>query len=295
MFKNYFKIAWRNISRHRVFTIINVLGLSLGICACIVIYLVTSHDLSFDQFHPDKERIFRIVGEMQHSDGNKEFLNSPLDDVAGFQNQVPGFEAAAGFHLFGEDVSIPDGNNPVKKFGGRVESQEAWYSSSILAGPEYFNIFTYQWLAGNEKTALKDPFKVVLTENRARLYFGNELPQNIIGKKVIYQDSLAVTVSGIVKDWSGNTNFAYTDFISISTATHSFLKDRIPTEDWSSLSPHRSMAFVKLTAGTTASQVNARFADYIKEHVKLHNPGSKLTMYLQPVTDVHFAKTLNRG
>ncbi|MES1225249.1 MAG: FtsX-like permease family protein, partial [Bacteroidota bacterium] len=77
--------------------------------------------------------------------------------------------------------------------------------------------------------------------------------------------------------------------------THSFLKDRIPTEDWSSLSPHRSMAFVKLTAGTTASQVNARFATYIKEHVKLHNPGSKLTMYLQPVTDVHFTKTLNRG
>ena len=295
MLRNYFKIAWRNISRHRVFTIINVLGLSLGICACIVIYLVTSHDLSFDQFHSNKERIFRIVGEMQRSDGNKEFLNSPIDNVAGFQNQIPGFEAAAGFHLFGEQVSIPDGNNPPKKFGGRIESQEAWYSSSILTGPEYFNIFKYQWLAGNEKTALNDPFKVVLSEKRARLYFGDEPLVNILNKKIIYQDSLTVTVSGIVKDWNENTNFAYTDFISISTATHSFLKDRIPTEDWTSLSPHRSMAFVKLTPGTTAEQINTQFAAFIKEHVKLNNPGSKLTMYLQPITDIHFTKTLNRG
>ena len=118
----------------------------------------------------------------------------------------------------------------------------------------------------------------MLSEKRARLYFGNEPLTDIIGKKVIYQDSLSVTVSGIVKDWNDNTNFAYTDFISISTATHSFLKNRIPTEDWRSLSPHRSMAFVKLMPGTTAGQVNARFVAYIREHVKLANPGSKLTM-----------------
>ncbi|MES1226581.1 MAG: ABC transporter permease, partial [Bacteroidota bacterium] len=156
MFKSYFKIAWRNISRHKIFTIINVLGLSLGICACIVIYLVTSHDLSFDQFHPGKDRMYRIVGDLQEADGNKVFLNSPFDDVAGFQNQIPGFESRAAFHLFGEEVSISDGKNPAKKFGGRIESQEGWYSSSILTGPEYFSIFSYQWLAGNAKTALMD-------------------------------------------------------------------------------------------------------------------------------------------
>src|SRR5205085_8475574 len=113
--------------------------------------------------------------------------------------------------------------------------------------------------------------------------------------KVIYQDSLVVTVSGIVKDWSGNSNFAFTDFISISTATHSFIKAQIPTEDWSSLSPHRSMAFVKLIPGTSAAQVNERFAAFIKANVKLHNPGAKLSMYLQPITDIHFTQTLNRG
>jgi len=295
MLRNYFKIAWRNIRGHTVYTAINVLGLALGICACIVIYLITSYDLSFDKFHPDKERIYRIVGELQRSDGTKDFLNSPIDDVAGFQNQIPGFETSTAFHLYGESVTIPDGNKPAKKFGGRIESQDSWSSSSIVTGPQYFDIFKYQWLAGDAKTALSEPYKVVLSEKRARLYFGNMPFEKMIGKKVLYEDSLQVNVSGIVKDWSENTEFSYTDFISIKTATHSFLKNRIPTEDWSSLSPHRSMAFVKLTKGITAAQINSRFAAYIKEHVKFQNPGSKLSMYLQPITDIHFTKTLNRG
>jgi len=78
-----------------------------------------------------------------------------------------------------------------------------------------------------------------------------------------------VTVSGIVKDWDKNTDFGFTNFISISTATHSFLKNQIPTDDWSSLGPHHSMAFVKLAKGITAAQINERFATFIKEHVKL--------------------------
>lgn len=295
MIKNYFIIAWRNISRHKVYTAINVLGLALGVSACIVIYLITSYDLSFDKFHPDKERIYRIVGEIQHSDGTKDFFNSPTDDVAGFQNQIPGFEAAAGFHLYGENVSIPDGDKPAKKFGGRIEKKGSWSPASIITGPQYFDIFKYHWLVGNAKTALSEPYKVVLSEKKARLYFGNIPLEKMIGKKVVYQDSLQLNVSGIVKDWSENTDFGFTDFISISTATHSFLKNHVPTEDWSSLSPHRSMAFVKLSAGTTAAQVNERFAAFIKEHVKPSNDGSKLSMWLQPITDIHFTKEFHRG
>src|SRR5438552_2719497 len=295
MIKNYFIIAWRNISRHKVYTAINVLGLALGVSACIVIYLITSYDLSFDKFHPHKERIYRIVGEIQHSDGTKDFLNSPTDDVAGFQNQIPGFEAAAGFHLYGENVSIADGDKPAKQFGGRIETKGSWFPASIITGPQYFDIFKYHWLVGNAKTALSEPYKVVLSEKKARLYFGNIPLEKMIGKKVVYQDSLQLNVSGIVKDWSENTDFGFTDFISISTATHSFLKNHVPTEDWSSLSPHRSMAFVKLSAGTTAAQVNERFAAFIKEHVKPSNDGSKLSMWLQPITDIHFTKEFHRG
>jgi putative ABC transport system permease protein len=291
MLKSYFVIAWRNITKHKTYTAINVLGLALGICTCMVIYLATIFDLSFDKFHTDGDRIYRIVGEAQNSSGEKEFLNSVFSDVAGFQNQIPGFESKAGFINYGQEVSIPDGNNPAKKFDNRISG--SYSTSTIITSPQYFDIFKYQWLAGNAQT-LNEPFKVVLSENRAKKYFGNIAVRDMIGKKVIYQDSLQVSVSGIVKDWAEKTDFGYTDFISISTATHSFLKSRIPTEDWGSLQPHGSMAFVKIAKGTTPETINKRFETFIKEHVKFL-PGTKLTMYLQPLKDIHFTKEFHRG
>ena len=205
---------------------------------------------------------------------------------------IPGFEAEAGFHFYGVNVSIPDGDKPVKKFENRIEG--SYSSSTIITWPQYFSIFKYDWLAGNEATALNEPNKVVLTEKRARKYFGPGPINEMIGKTVIYDDSLQ-NVSGIVKDWNKNTDFGFTDFISISTATHSFLKNQIPTDDWSSLSPHRSMAFVKLNKGITAAQINARFAEYIKAHVKLNDPAAKLSMQLQALTDIHFTNDFHRG
>jgi putative ABC transport system permease protein len=292
MIKSYFKIAWRNIYRHKGYATINILGLALGICACIVIYLITSFELSFDKFHPDKERIYRIVGELRRSSGETEFLNSLIPDVAGFQKQIPGFEAEAGFHLYGANIKIPDGDKPAKKFDNRIEG--SYSSSTIITWPDYFDVFKYDWLVGNA-AVLKDPYNVVLSENRAHKYFGNIPLAEMIGKTVIYDDSLQVHVMGIVKDWNKNTDFGFTDFISISTATNSFLKNHIPTDDWSNLSPHRSMAFVKLAKGTTAAQINNRFETFIKEHVKLDNPGSALTMRLQPLTGIHFTSDFHRG
>jgi ABC-type antimicrobial peptide transport system permease subunit len=291
MLKSYFTIAWRNIAKHKAYTFINVAGLALGICSCIVIYLITSYEFSFDKFHPDKDRIYRIVGNMQRSSGETEFLNTPFGDVAGFKDQIPGFEAKAGFITYGGSISIPNGKEPPKKFDNRI--QGSYSSTSIITWPQYFDIFKYKWLAGNPQT-LNNPFKVVLSEKRAKEYFG-DLPLNeLIGKTVVYDDSLKVTVSGIVKDWTRNTDLGYTDFISISTATHSFLKNQIPAEDWTSLQPHNAMAFVKLIKGVTPDQVNSRFAAYIRDHVKMPT-GAKLTMYLQPLNDIHFSAEFRRS
>ncbi|HEX9510559.1 MAG TPA: ABC transporter permease [Puia sp.] len=291
MIKSYFIIAWRNLIRNKIYSIINVLGLALGICACIVIYLITSYEFSFDKFHPDKERIYRIVGEGREPSGETMFLNSVVPDVARFQHQIPGFEAEAGFHNYGANIKIPDGDRPAKKFENRIAGSRS--STAIITWPEYFDVFKYDWLAGNA-ASLNEPFKVVLSENRARKYFGELPPDSMIGKTVIYDDSLRVTVSGIVKDWNKNTDFGFTDFISISTATHSFLKSQIPTDDWSSLQIHNSMAFVKLVKGTTAAQVNERFATYIKQHVKWNKPGASFSMWLQPLTEIHFTSEFHR-
>jgi putative ABC transport system permease protein len=287
MIKNYFKIAWRNIAKHKVYTIINVLGLALGICACIVIYIITRYEFSFDRFHPDKERIYRITGELLRNNGEKEFLNSIIPDVAGIQNDIPGFEARAGLFYYNAKVNIVGIDSKTKEFYDNDDI--------IITWPQYFNIFKYDWLAGNASSALNEPYKVVLSENKARKYFGNEPLNKIIGRTVIYNDSLQVTVSGIVKDWKEHSDFPITDFISIGTASNSFLKKDIPALDWSSLQPHRSMAFVKLSKGITAEQINAQFAAYIKPRVKTNGFGTLISLHLQPLTDIHFTSDYYRG
>src|SRR5581483_9749371 len=90
MLKHYWSIAWRNLWRSRVYTTINVLGLALGICGCLVLFLITTYEFSFDRRPPGGDRIYRIVGEMRQASGETNFMNSPFADVAGFETEIPG-------------------------------------------------------------------------------------------------------------------------------------------------------------------------------------------------------------
>ncbi len=285
MLFNYLKIAWRNIRRHRLYSLVNVLGLTLGICACLVLYLIVSYEFSFDRFLPQRDRIYRIVGERTNDRGERSFVNSVYDDVAGFETQIPGYAVKTGFHGFGWNIAVPSGKNDLTSYQNRIPN--SYSPTAILAKPSYFDIFQHQWLAGDARV-LDQPNRVVLTASRARLYFGDHSPAEMLGKELIYADSIKVYVGGIVEDWRHHSDYAFTDFISYSTATNSYLKDRIPTDDWRSLRPHDSQAFVLLDKGVTPEQVNARFAAYIKEN--LHYKHGTVRMYLQPLTSVHFAE-----
>jgi ABC-type lipoprotein release transport system permease subunit len=292
MLQNNWRIAWRFLVRNKIYTGIHILGLALGISGCLVIFLITHFELSFDRHHPDGNRIYRIVGNIHRPDGEEGFLNSPTADVAGFETQIPGLEGKAGIFEFAGKIGVPQAGQPEKTFDNHLG--DMFQHTAVITSSSYFAIFQRQWLAGNANT-LDQPDHVVLTEGRGRLYFGDISPASMIGKTVVYDDSLPVHVSGIVKDEAGNTDLGYTDYISIATATHSFLKSDIPTTDWTSLRPHQSMAFVRLAAGVTPEQVNARFADYVKRHVKLRRAGVSMVFYLQPLKDLHFTRDFHRN
>lgn len=292
MLRNYLVIAWRNIARNKLFAIINVLGLAFGVCGCLVLYLITSYEFSFDRYHKDGDRIYRIVGELVMGSGETHYFNSPDGDVAGFQTDIPGFEAASAIFNYGGKITIPQAGRPPKNMDNSIPG--AFQSAAVFTWPEYFSVFDYRWLVG-KASSLARPNHVVLTESRARLYFGSGPLAGMIGKTVVYDDSLPVSVSGIVADPAGHTDLGYTDFLSVSTATHSWLRARIPTEDWKGLSPHRSMAFVKLAQGVRPEQVNASMAAYIKKNVRLFDADSKLRMWLQPLSDLHFTHEFHRG
>jgi putative ABC transport system permease protein len=294
MLQNYWRIAWRFLLRNKVFTSIHILGLALGICGCLVLFLITHYELSFDRQWTDGDRIYRIVGNIHRPDGDQDqgFLNSPIKDVAGFETQIPGFEAKAAVYDMDGKIAVPQAGAPEKMFDNRVG--DMYQRTAIITSPGYFDIFRYQWLAGNAAT-LDQPDQVVLTASRGRLYFGNISPAGMIGKTVIYDDSVPVHVSGIVRDPAGNTDVGYTDFISITTATHGYWKSDIPTTDWTPLSPHQSMAFVKLAKGVTPERVNTQFAEYIRQHVTFHRAGVSLKYYLQPLGDLHYTADFHRG
>lgn len=282
MIKNYFKTAWRVISRNKTYTSINILGLALGICACIVIYLITSYEMSFDTFHQDKERIFRVMTTARFSSGDKDVMNKvPFSSVAAARSELPGLEAISALSPYYAKISVRNGNKPVKNFDSKIEG--AYYPGTVVTESQYFNIFKYNWLAGNPKFALNQPFKVVLTLSKAQKYFGKMPAEKMIGRELIYDDSLRVQVSGIIEDWKQHSDLAFTDFISYSTVQNSFLKKAFE-DDWNHMS---TLAFVKLSAGANPEKLNTQLAALVKANAP-KNPDIKLTLWLEPITHVHF-------
>jgi putative ABC transport system permease protein len=285
MLKNYFRTAIRNLVKNKVFTVINTLGLALGMSACLLIFIVTSFELSFDKFHPDKDRIFRIVTELQNPGSGINYISTVPDPAAKvIRSSISGLESVAMFHIYKTKVAIPEGDKILRRFFPADEGVEA--NPVILAEPQYFEIFKYKWLDGNPATALSEPFRVVLSENEARRYFGRIPLDQVMGKEVIYNDSLRLKVSGIVMDWSQNTDFRFKDFISYSTINKSFLKDQGNWDNWGGWNGY-TQVFTKLAEHTTQEQVNPQFSPVVKTH--LHsNPGEEIQFLLQPLQDIHF-------
>ena len=200
MLKSYFKIARRNITKHKVFSLINVLGLAIGICGFLVISLIVQYDLSFDNFQPDKGRIFRIVGDLKTASGEDiDFNKAPYSLQLTLQQDVAGIENVAGFYPIHAKISVANIPGEVKIFNGKPEDGN-WWTSVIVANQNYFSIFKYDWLAGDEGTALDQPYKVVITLKKAHQYFGEIPCDKMLGREIKYNDSVRVQVSGIIKD-----------------------------------------------------------------------------------------------
>jgi ABC-type antimicrobial peptide transport system permease subunit/AraC-like DNA-binding protein len=279
MFRNYLRTAWRHIMRQKIYSIINVMGLALGICGCLVIYLVASFEFSFDTFHPDKERIYCVdismTGNPDPDHAHWNAVPAPMPDA--MRNEMSGLEKVAAFQHYGPKVKIKQGEKVIKAFDG---------TNGIIVQVDYFDILPYTWLSGNKTTSLTKPMSVVLTQSRAKTYFGDLQPDQMIGKTITYDDSLTVTVTGILKDRNKNSDFDFSDFISFSTINSSFLKNQFQLDNWFNLN-HSSQELVKLPAGVNPSQIDAQFPLFIKKHLD-NKPNTPLHAQLQPFTGIHF-------
>jgi putative ABC transport system permease protein len=276
MFKIYLKNAWRHIKRHKTYSAINVMGLTLGICGCLVIYLVATYEFSFDTFHPDKDQIYCVdISSPNPRDGGRVHMNAvPPPMPEAMRNDLSGLEKLASFQPFQPKVKIKDGDKTIRHFDE---------TDAIITQPDYFDILPYTWLSGSKKTALAEPMTVVLTLSRAKIYFGDLPPAQMIGRTIIYNDSLMVRVTGILQDWNKNSDFNFSDFISFSTIKSSFLKHQFPQDNWQMMTGVQEL--VKLHVGIKAAQIEAQFPSFIKKYFVV-NPNTQAK--LQPFTGIHF-------
>ncbi|HVV55038.1 MAG TPA: ABC transporter permease, partial [Mucilaginibacter sp.] len=286
MIKNYIKIAFRSFWKHKVFTLINIIGLSIGISTSLVIYLIVHYDFTFDKFHKDSDRIFRVVSnfKFQGNESHSYGVCGPLAEA--IKNQVTGVEVTAPLYTLSPDVTIPGNRNDLKKFKAQ--------DRITLADQNYFKIIHYVWLAGSSSTALNEPYHVVLTSDRAKLYFPSLTYDQMIGKVITY-DTLKTTVTGIVQTIKENTDFSCHDFISFSSAApKTRLGNDLRLDQWGSTNS-ASEVFIKLFPHVSPThiqkQVNALLKKYNPPSPEDIKNGGSQSFTVQPLKDIHFDQT----
>ena len=175
----YLTTTLRYLWRHRLFTVLNVFGLAIGISACWVIYRIVDYEFSYDRNLPHKENIYRLVSgfvfdEQQSYNGG---VSKPL--YQGLRQQIPGLDYVV--PVFGQFINSVEVNNTSGK-PLVVDDQ----TDIVATDSAYFTMLPYRWLAGDQSTSLLAPKSVVLTESRAQQYFPGKKPEDILNKTITY-------------------------------------------------------------------------------------------------------------
>lgn len=272
MISNYFKTAFRNLLRNKSYTAINVAGLSLGIAACLLVFLVLRFELSFDDFHERKDRIYRVVTISKGEPAATGYSMGVAYPVpGGLRTDFPQLEKVAALRNAAPLITVPqDGGVGEKKF----KEEDGVY----FAEPALFEILHFEWLQGSAQTSLSAPGNVVLTKSIAEKYFGSW--QAAIGKTIRYDNQQLLKITGILKDIPVNSDFPLKVVMSYETLQQPWMMN-----DWVSTNGGNT-CFVVLPPNMSA----AHFNNMLLAFVKRHKPAEYVTeeLALQPLSDIHF-------
>lgn len=278
MLINHFKVALRNIKKQGVRSIIHVLGLSIGIAACMIVYNLVSYEYSFDTFHTDKEKIFRVTTIT--GNGMDEWPNPgiPMPILEVVQDEMPSVELAAPVHV-PYNILVASTNQSTN-FG---KSNKVVFTTS-----DYFKIFKYDWLVGSKIDALNEPNSLVLRKSSAQKYFGDISLERVIGQELVYADSLIVTVKGIVADFTMPSDMIFNDFISFSTlSTQPNIRKAKHFDDWETVNSG-SQLYIKLKSATI-QETQTELNNINKKYIPKEDNWST-SFGLEPLSEQHFSQ-----
>jgi putative ABC transport system permease protein len=258
MLKNYFKTAWRNLRRHRVFSFINISGLALSLTAVWLIALFISDELSYDRYHKNANNIYRLASHGQFGEEKFDFAGTSGMIAEPFKKDFPEVEEVLRIDAEGGGV-IEFDNKKIKE------------GAIIFSVPSFFTIFSYHFLAG-DAIALQKPNSIVLTKTLAAKLFSN--PQSALNK-IVNIDKNAAVVTGVIEDVPHNSHFTF-------NAVRSFYADY--ADDWASMSEY---TYVLLKKNADVNRLRAKMPAFVTKYLGATVKNIHYTLELQPLTSIH--------
>ena len=280
MIRNYFKIAWRNLLRSKVYAFINIAGLSIGLACAMLILLYIKDEVSYDRFHQNGKQIYRIVTENssdngeKHKDSNTGLLQGPK-----FKVNVPGIKSF---------LRVQSGNADIK-IGTEVQNQELLYVDA-----NFFSVFTFPLLGGDLKSCLKEPNSVVLSEDAAKKQFGNA---NAVGKTLMLKEDSVFTpykVTAVAKRSPQNSSIRFEMLLPFKQNT----AEAKNNENWFNFFLNTFVVLNKNVSVKTVEQQMQNF--YVRDAgstfktlmQKYGGHGTMGSYLLQPYIDIHLSTEL---
>jgi putative ABC transport system permease protein len=268
MFRNNLKIALRSLTRHKLYSLINILGMGFGITCFLFIALYAIDELTFDAFHSKKDRIYRVVQHQQLPDESEKHFGAVSYNIANAaKNDLSGVEESVKLFMWGRaTVREP-------------ESDRGFHQPFITAENSFFKIFDFPFIAGDPTTALAEPNAIVLTESFAKKLFKEENP---LGRIVKNDRGMDLKVTALLKDLPKNSHIQFESLISYQTLAPMFA-DRVKN-DWSS---QNWGTYVLLEEGTNAAQIGKQLTTMATERASEQRPFEG-ELALQTLADIHF-------
>jgi len=276
MILNYFKTAFRNFYRQRGYSLINIAGLAIGFAAFILIMLFILHEFSYDKFHRDHERIFRIAVEGQMSGDFFDVAVSPAPLAPAMEKDFPEVE---------ESVRI----RRTFQTSFFIHDEVKYYEDGLLyADTGFFDLFSFKVLMGDQNSMLSEPYSIVLTEKTANKYFRDEDP---LGKILRYNDQFDFKVTAVIENIPDNSHFSFPMLCSWSSMAEMGPSPML--ESWGSMAYH---TYIKLKPNVDTEAFNEKISSYImKNLIETSGAGPEdfeglqmeFNPYLQPLTDIH--------
>jgi len=271
MFKNYLKIAIRNIKKNKGYSFINISGLAIGMACCVLIFLWVHDELSYDQYHKNRDQIFRLTYAEEIGSAYDHYAMAPYAAAAGFTSELPEISSYTRLVRRSGLISFED-----KKFDE---------TGIMYADSTFFEIFTHEFIVGDPASALDAPNSIVLTEASAQKIFGN---QNPVGKTVHLSSDGELQVTGVIKNVPKNSHFSFNYIVSIRA-----LQKRRPEilNAWLNIS---GWGYVLLQPGTNPVELEKKFLNIVEKHTEkiAKQYGIKPYFKLQPLTDIHLKSHL---